>query len=241
MFGISSKRTTNEITDQIKAPDTTQKSLTSAVREAPADPYAPAAVSETTREGEEAIVGEAAQPGTSSQRKIGIPSPRRWGLPVKKRIGIASIGGVIALSLVAILIAQSLSFHQVVMTSRAVPYIQVGLGCTISPGTSSRDTFHVGDTICVTFVLKDPSLPRVSVRLFLGTTLNQSETVSTGENVDQLFVEVISTPKGTVTGVQVTEETTITHAGIYKWEVDNDQGNVEASITFQVIGTGDSA
>lgn len=169
--------------------------------------------------------------------KIVIPSPLRRGLSVKKKSGIAWIGGVIVLSLVIILIAWSLSFHQAVVTSQAVPYIQVGLGGTISPDTSSSTIFHVGDTIYVTFVLRNTSLPRVSVRLFLGTTLKQSETVSTGANVDQLFVEVVSTPKGTVTGIQLTEQTTITQAGTYKWEVDNDQGNTEASITFQVTGS----
>lgn len=182
------------------------------------------------------LKGAAAHPGTSSQGKIVILSPLWWSLPVKKKIGIASIGGVIALSLVAILIARSPSFHQTVVTSQAVPYIQVGLGGTIAPNTSGSDTFHVEDIVYVTFVLRDTSLPGVSVRLFMGTMLKQTEMVSTGENVDQLFVEVISTPKGTVTGIQLTEETTVTQTGTYKWEVDDNQRNVEASITFQVTG-----
>ena len=53
------KRTTNEITDQIKAPDATQKAITAEVREAPADPYAPAAASEPPQEAEEDSVKKA--------------------------------------------------------------------------------------------------------------------------------------------------------------------------------------
>ncbi|HLV97076.1 MAG TPA: serine/threonine-protein kinase [Ktedonobacterales bacterium] len=185
--------------------------------------------------------GVAAQSAAAPPGVMMTPALTQRGLSKGDRIGLGIAGGVIGLILIVALVAWSLSFHQAVVTSQAVPYIQVGTSADFSPATSGSDTFHVGDMVYVTFILGDTSLPSVPVKLFLGTALKQADTVSTGETLDlggssgSFSIGIFNTPNGTVTGVQVTDSTTITQTGIYKWEVDDEQGNAVASITFQVI------
>ncbi|HEY7346893.1 MAG TPA: protein kinase [Ktedonobacterales bacterium] len=180
--------------------------------------------------------GAAAHSWTSSPSRRTVVDPLfERGLSVKQKIGLASVGGVIVLSVVAAVIAWSLTFHQAVVTSQEVPYIQVDTSPDFSPDSPERDTFHVGDTVYVTFVLSNTSLSSVPVKLFFGATLKQADTVPTGESLDHFSIGIFNTPKGPVSGVQVTDTATVTQTGIYKWEVDDDQGNAEASITFQVV------
>ena len=185
--------------------------------------------------------GVAAQSAAAPPSVMMTPALTQRGLSKGDRIGLGITGGVIGLILIGVLVAWSLAFHQAVVTSQAVPYIQVGTSADFSPDTSGSDTFHVGDMVYVTFILGDTNLPSVPVKLFLGTALKQADTVSTGENLDiegssgSFSIGIFNTSKGPVTGVQVTDSTTITQTGIYKWEVDDDQGDAEASITFRVI------
>jgi serine/threonine protein kinase len=166
-----------------------------------------------------------AQP-TQSQGAITFQRPTGWSMTQSDGLKIAGLFiSAILIALIIVLVVNALPFHQEIKTGNAVTEIQVGSGYNGGAVTGESDTFHVGDTVYVVFnvTVSPPGFSfnqpgTVEVKLFLGNSLKQSDEVSTGN--------LIFGP--------LEDSATVTESGIYKWEIDDDQGDFEASITFQV-------
>lgn len=162
------------------------------------------------------------------------PSPVERGISRRDGLKIAGLfASAVLLALVIVLVANLLPSHPIVQTGDAVPYIQVSNSPNI-PSEAQQDTFHVGDTVYLEVILDDTSLTSIQANLFLSGSLMQSDTVPTGDGSASFSYTSFTTPNGAVSGIPVGDSATVTQAGTYIWEVDDDQGDFEASITFQV-------